>query len=139
MEDDTDEFGAAYLADWRQRVLSEQQRILTPLNTTGDGSCLLHACSRALWGVELFSTLLRHKIVEELEANKAWYVQRVGEGDWQSGVDRAKGDHEYLSTLHIVALAHVVRRPIILFASQARHRHRPSLHRILCEAPCFAG
>jgi len=116
--DDIDQLGCKYLASLRDRILQEQNHFVLPLNTTGDGSCLLHACSRAIWGVELFSGLLRQKVAEELEENKSWYVERVGEGDWQTGVTQAKQRSAYLTTLHIVALSHVIQRPILLYASQ---------------------
>lgn len=45
---------------------------MVPLHTTGDGNCLLHAASRGIWGVELFSDLLRHKVCEELQEHQDW-------------------------------------------------------------------
>jgi hypothetical protein len=35
---------------------------LLPLSTTGDGNCLLHAASRAMFGVEMYYELLRQKL-----------------------------------------------------------------------------
>ena len=55
-----------YLLDSRDKNLttmsSFQTGLLTkvaPLRTTGDGNCLLHALSRALWGVEWYHEILR--------------------------------------------------------------------------------
>jgi len=113
-----DEMGSVYLAALRQSVYEQQGYVLIPLNTTGDGSCLLHACSRAIWGVELFSGILRNKVAEELKTHKAWYGEHVGEADCETAIKQAEAESEYLSMLHIVALSHVIRRPIILYASQ---------------------
>eukprot|EP00898_Chlorokybus_atmophyticus_P006011 jgi/Chlat1/6410/Chrsp45S05919 len=92
--------------------------VILPLQTTGDGSCLLHAVSRGVWGVEVFSDILRHFVWEELNQNRAWYTERVGEADLAEALVQAASPHEYLSNLHIVALAHVLGRPIILYDSQ---------------------
>jgi len=78
---------------------SRQKHIVLPLNTTGDGSCLLHATSRAIWGVELFSQLLRIKVAEELEENKSWYADRVGVEDWKEAVAQARKPNDYLTTV----------------------------------------
>lgn len=71
-----DQAAAAYLADTLAKI-SEcnggAAGVLSPFKVEGDGSCMFHAVSRALFGSETFYHVLRRKCAEELEANKAWY------------------------------------------------------------------
>lgn len=43
------------LASFEEDLLTK----VAPVRTTGDGNCLLHATSRALWGVEWYHEMLR--------------------------------------------------------------------------------
>lgn len=56
-----------------------------PRLTRGDGNCLLHAVSRAIWGIELYHRFLRQRLITELENNRDWCV---GEPVW--GSNRAR-------------------------------------------------
>lgn len=71
-----DQAAAAYLADTLAKI-SEcnggAAGVLSPFKVEGDGSCMFHAVSRALFGSETFYHVLRRKCAEELAANKAWY------------------------------------------------------------------
>jgi hypothetical protein len=75
LEDDVDERATAYLSALI-RAVTEQPKggsLVLPLNTTGDGSCMLNACSRGIWGVELFADLLRQDIVTEVRRDRRTY------------------------------------------------------------------
>jgi hypothetical protein len=135
---------------------------LIPIRVDGDGNCLLHAVSRALWGVHDapadgppgppgaeppvgalragLRTLLEHpRAAGRLKA--AWLRQRAAwdaelgicaagdcdgaaeeeaaqaEAEWAEEVLRRAGtDGAWLSEVHVFALAHVVRRPIVVYA-----------------------
>jgi len=115
--DDADEKAAKYHALMIQGVFETQGALVVPLFTTGDGSCLLHALSRAIWGVEIFSDVLRMDICAELENNRDWYVERVGEEEVGAAQAQAMARNAWLSNLHAVAAAHVLRRPVIIYAS----------------------
>ena len=66
IDDDMDELGSRYLSDLRQKVYSGQGHVLLPLNTTGDGSCLLHACSRSHFSKSHFSKFPNPKFPKPL-------------------------------------------------------------------------
>ena len=67
-----------YLADTIFHYAEHQNCCIFPLNTTGDGSCLLHAVSRGVYGMELFSDILRQGVASELEDNEEWYAAPSG-------------------------------------------------------------
>ena len=115
--DDVDAKAAAYHATMLDEVMRAQRVLLVPLTTTGDGSCLLHALSRAMWGVELFSDVLRMDICAELEDHREWYVERVGEEELGAALAQALTRNAWLSNLHALAAAHVLRRPVVIYAS----------------------
>ena len=74
-----DKDAAAYLADTLAKIAEcngGAAGVLSPFQVEGDGSCMFHAVSRALFGVETFYHVLRRKCAEELEANKAWCAPR---------------------------------------------------------------
>ena len=114
---------------------------LVPLYTTGDGNCLLHAASLAMWGFEDRQFILRNALHESLTtadrntntlqdrcrmsilsmlrdvqvnmSDNDWYLE------WQQIVNQAKpnmsGHHQSLEESHIFVLANVLRRPIIVY------------------------
>lgn len=53
---------------------------LVPLNTTGDGNCLLHAASLAMWGVEDNECELRKLVGDTMgeEERMRWHRDTVG-------------------------------------------------------------
>eukprot|EP00727_Mastigamoeba_balamuthi_P005546 m51a1_g1610 putative deubiquitinating protein vcip135 (561) ;mRNA; r:197952-200076 len=98
---DVDELACRYLdATLRTRGVRVRADVF-PLSTTGDGNCLLHAVSRAMWGVETHDVALR-------KSDDAW---------WESIVRAAETPGQYLEFLHCFALANAIRRPILVFAS----------------------
>lgn len=50
------------LANFEKGLLTK----VAPVRTTGDGNCLLHALSRALWGEEWYHEILRKFVVYDL-------------------------------------------------------------------------
>jgi hypothetical protein len=91
---------------------------VVPLQTTGDGNCLLHAISRAIWGVEVFSNLLRKRLHEELQTNIEWYKKAAPlPGDVEAAIRQAEQKGQTLSFLHVFALSNLLKRPIIVYAS----------------------
>ena len=107
-------------------------------SSPGDGNCLLHAASLAMWGVHDRELRLRRSLKREMEGahGKAfqtrWRQTRshiLGEAGlvdgWlslkrqttvtpQAG-KQGKIEFKYLEQLHIFALAHLLRRPIIVY------------------------
>ena len=115
--------------------------LLVPLYTTGDGNCLLHAASLAMWGFEDKEFILRNALYESLTtanhntnvlqdrcristfsmlrdvhvnmSDNDWYLE------WQQIVNQAKpnmsGQHQSLEESHIFVLANILRRPIIVY------------------------
>lgn len=117
-EEDIDAAAVAYLEPIIEAVLQSDRTLVVPLTTTGDGSCLLHAISRGLWGLELFSGLLRARLLAELQAHRGWYVERIGAGEYaEACAQAAGGTGSYLSNVHAVAVAHVLRRPIAVYGA----------------------
>jgi hypothetical protein len=93
---------------------------VVPLQTTGDGDCLLHAISRALWGVEQYSDLLRQAMLEELQNNAEWYKNATSlADDFDNAIRQAREKGQRLSFLHVFALSNFLKRPIIVYAGDA--------------------
>ena len=114
---------------------------LVPLYTTGDGNCLLHAASLAMWGFEDKGFILRNALYESLttadrNANtlqdrcrmsissmlidvQAHMSDNDWFSEWQQIVNQAKpdssGHYQSLEESHIFVLANVLRRPIIVY------------------------
>lgn len=94
---------------------------LVPLRTTGDGNCLLNAVSRVVYGVEVYWKLLRQCIATELEEHLEWYQssKEFQQLEWEEGLKMAKKFGTDLNFSHIFALANALKRPIIMYASDA--------------------
>ncbi|KAJ8680136.1 hypothetical protein QAD02_015923 [Eretmocerus hayati] len=122
-----------------------KNRVLWPLATTGDGNCLLHAASLGMWGFHdrelflretLYNTLSKGEIRDALYRRWKWrqaslnavaglsYTDEEWITEWQGIVDMASThprnqmstSYQSLEEIHILALAHVLRRPIIVVA-----------------------
>jgi len=120
----------AYLAE----TLTNFRKIgidVVPIQVTSDGSCLPHAVSRALVGFEVFYDCLRASMVKELTEHSQWYKEHDYGGvvsddetwavEWQRILLAAQpthgarvGEDKYLGGIHILALANILRRPIIV-------------------------
>jgi hypothetical protein len=92
---------------------------LLPLQTTGDGNCLLNAVSRAIFGVESYCDLLRIKLERELRENLSWYKEctEFTDEEWNTALVTAGKEGSYLTFAHVFALSNVIRRPIVMYAS----------------------
>lgn len=55
----------------------------------------------------------------QLSEHRAWYVERVGEADVADAQKQAATKGAFLSNIHAVAVAHVIRRPVYIYASPA--------------------
>ena len=124
---------------------------LVPLNTIGDGNCLLHAASLAMWGFQDRDFVLRralsHAVSEEIQKNtlyQRWQHNRELENqqfgiqlephqwdqEWQmvrqqtSATALAGQNLESLDEFHVFILANVLRRPIIMYAVPKLRSHQ---------------
>ena len=130
----------AVLNWWSERESSLQK--LYPLETDADGNCLLHSLSLALAGVHDRDLTLRTALHSTLQSKHAghvfrqrWHVvqdernKKEFEGfegfvlddeqwdrEWQALVDRAGEAGRSLEDLHVLTLAHILKRPIIVYA-----------------------
>jgi len=122
---------------------------LRPLMTQGDGNCLMHAVSLGMFGVHDRQLNLRKALYRALTEKTAelfkqrWRIQAANinrgsamteEGlkrEWELIVEEAspvpvnisapRPQFKYLGQMHIFVLAHILRRPIIVYAeSKAR-------------------
>mmetsp|Transcript_8112 Transcript_8112/g.14377 ORF Transcript_8112/g.14377 Transcript_8112/m.14377 type:complete len:592 (+) Transcript_8112:280-2055(+) len=121
--------GAAelYLESTLSRLYENFGIELVPVVVDSDGSCLPHAVSRCLIGKEILFDELRVMLHHELLRNKEWYAGLLRQGMneetfdsyWGSLCEEAKPTHgeltkRWLGPEHILGLAHVLRRPILL-------------------------
>jgi hypothetical protein len=111
---------------------------LTPLKTSGDGNCLLHAASLGLWGVHDRDLAMRKALKQAIQGplmtrfqarwrlSKQFCGETQLEADWR-GLTRqtsvspevsahGKAQFNFLEQLHVMVLAHVLRRPIVVYA-----------------------
>jgi hypothetical protein len=145
-----------YLQDTRGKDLTVMRSFkegllskVAPLRTTGDGNCLLHALSRALWGKEVYHEILRKCVYRvpnspflrllqaELEQHEEFYKHAVDkppeskdpqakkeeefcytDADYKEFVFQAGQLRECLGFIHVFALANIIKRPIIVYASE---------------------
>lgn len=120
-------------------------RILWPLATSGDGNCLLHAASLGMWGFHdrlltlreaLHNTLTKGEYRHALFRRWKWrqtglnaaaglsYTESEWLSEWKTIVDMASPtvrnqtatSYQSLEEIHILTLAHALRRPIIVIA-----------------------
>ena len=118
---------------------------LEPLHTLGDGNCLLHAASLGMWGFQDRAKILRnavsHAVMNAYNNNtfyQRWYCTKIIEHqqidleleqqqwqkEWQNIVQQASTDLtansilESLEEFHVFVLANILRRPVIMYASQ---------------------
>ncbi|XP_077284712.1 OTU domain-containing protein 7A-like isoform X2 [Arctopsyche grandis] len=110
---------------------------LWPLSTCGDGNCLPHAASLGLWGFHdrlltlrklLHNALLYAPWRHALQRRWRWTQTRQHlqsglvlsasewEAEWSALVARAAPANHSLEEIHVFALAHTLRRPIIVIA-----------------------
>ena len=116
---------------------------LIPLKTQGDGNCLLHAVSLGMWGVHdrklflrkalhlsltgthcaRFCERWRHVTGQGLAEESKWgsmWDEIVQHSGTELGENRFGGKAnklEFLEQLHILVLANMLRRPILVYVS----------------------
>lgn len=123
-------------------------QMLWPLVTTGDGNCLLHAVSLAMWGFQDRKLTLRSALYAVLSSGECkealwrrWRFQQTRfnkqaglmfseeewSKEWEEIVAMASPEpkstdksstYKMLEEIHIFALAHLLRRPIFVFADK---------------------
>ncbi|KAG7198188.1 hypothetical protein KM043_005602 [Ampulex compressa] len=120
-------------------------RVLWPLATSGDGNCLLHAASLGMWGFHdrlltlreaLHSMLAKGEYRDALFRRWKWrqmglnaaaglsYTEAEWVSEWRTLVDMASPifrnqtatSYQSLEEVHVLALAHALKRPIIIIA-----------------------
>jgi len=111
---------------------------LYPLDTLSDGNCLLHALSLALCGTHDRRLTLRTALHATMKGEhghifrQRWQLvqtarnkaegfeleQHQWDREWQTLVDRAGTPGSSLEDVHILTLAHVLSRPIIVYSSK---------------------
>lgn len=111
-----------FAADLQQQ---HEEVLIVPLKTRPDGNCLVNAVSMAIFGTEEHSNVLRKAVVVELEQHEPWYVSKLeiahpdhGAKEFEEAIARAMVQSSFLSNVHVVALANVLRRPLILVGSR---------------------
>ena len=121
---------------------------LVPLCTTGDGNCLLHAASLAMWGFQDRDFVLRkavsHAVNDEIHNNtlyQRWKHNREMENQQEYGLELEphQWDQEWqmvrqqtlmgqsidsLDEFHTFVLANVLRRPIVMYAIPKLRSHQ---------------
>ncbi|CAD7925281.1 unnamed protein product [Amoebophrya sp. A25] len=118
-----------FLAEMATRQPGGRAHTLVPLRTAANGNCLTNAVSLAIFGSEEHSESLRTQMAAEIEQNKSWYAEKLefahpgaGEKELAEAVQRAQTPGAFLTTAHMVALANVLQRPVILVASRENMR-----------------
>ena len=87
--------------------------------TVGDGNCILHSCSMAIWGTIIFSLALRRAMVHELQVHRDYYKHIFQKTDVgiEEMVSQAGTEKEHLEMIQFFVLANTIRRPILLYNS----------------------
>jgi len=122
----TDFTALEYLGKFLKEIQSLHPNcVALPLKTRPDGNCLLHAASVSIWGDESRSITLRSQVASELKQNEVWYTQNLekahpgcGRAEFAEALLKAETDRSFLSNIHMIALACVLRRPVVFLASQ---------------------
>ena len=117
---------------------------LIPLYTSGDGNCLLHAASLAMWGFQDRDFILRRAVHTALKASDStstlyqrWKFAREDENkrhsyeleaaqwkrEWQNVVQQSSPEPATgislasLEEFHVFVLSNILKRPIIMYSS----------------------
>ncbi|VDD81151.1 unnamed protein product [Mesocestoides corti] len=107
-----------------------------------DGDCLLDSIMQACWGVFDTQNTLRQALASSLKACerhffRAWREYETQQAanqyrpddqqllrDWRSVLDAANLPRVSLEQIHIFVLAHILRRPIIVYSVKYIHNYR---------------
>lgn len=127
-------YGKDIAVDYLQGTLNEIAKVnngeerLIPIHADGDGHCLLHAISRALVGHELFwhplLTNLNLHFINRQEDYKNLFIDFIESSEWKDIIAECDpdfvpsyGETHGLRNIHVLGLANVLHRPIILIDS----------------------
>ncbi|XP_066924821.1 deubiquitinating protein VCPIP1-like [Clytia hemisphaerica] len=121
---------ASYLHDTLDEIakVNDNEERLIPIHADGDGHCLPHAISRALVGHELFwhplLTNLKLHFMNRLEDYKNLFKDFIEIEEWKDIIDESDpnfvpkyGEMHGLRNIHILGLANILHRPVILIDS----------------------
>ncbi|GMH86635.1 hypothetical protein TrST_g13914 [Triparma strigata] len=115
---------------------------LYPIRTDGDGNCLLHAASLSMFGTHDRGNILRSLLTQLLSKSTlastleiAWREAMIAEDsslssfgiptlrtpqtlqrEYHKTLETSALDKSYLGSFHILSLAHIIRRPIIVYS-----------------------
>mmetsp|Transcript_21163 Transcript_21163/g.30609 ORF Transcript_21163/g.30609 Transcript_21163/m.30609 type:complete len:576 (+) Transcript_21163:103-1830(+) len=112
------------------------------LNTSGDGDCLLHAASIAMWGKDDSNRFLRGLLTMAFSSERLlaqllglWCAEErrrdasmgypdardmnILQSEFMNAVDTACNVGCYLEGIHIAGLSHILRRPIICYTTES--------------------
>ncbi|XP_064634580.1 deubiquitinating protein VCPIP1-like isoform X2 [Lineus longissimus] len=125
-----DQTSMEYLAETLEAMsqVNENEDRLIPIHADGDGHCLVHAISRSLVGRELFWYPLRDNLLAHFEERFSEYSEHfkdfIDTEEWKTIIAECDtafippdGEALGLRNIHILGLANVLRRPIILLDS----------------------
>ena len=93
---------------------------LVPISVQGDGNCLFHAVSRALIGYETLYAVLREAVFKELTTHRDWHIEHAFGGSAEAFDDEMRNadrNGSFVPVQHLVALANVIKRPVVLLSS----------------------
>eukprot|EP01130_Rhizamoeba_saxonica_P002382 TRINITY_DN12195_c0_g1_i1.p1 TRINITY_DN12195_c0_g1~~TRINITY_DN12195_c0_g1_i1.p1 ORF type:complete len:588 (-),score=130.72 TRINITY_DN12195_c0_g1_i1:1313-3076(-) len=126
------------IINWNQELTT-----MYPLFTTGDGNCLLHAVSLGMWGIHDRKLVLRDALNKTMKSERfreRWenirktsyeglsndIIQQRLDSEWErlnsntsleTTIDEyGMNRFQFLDQLHVYVLAHILRRPIIVYA-----------------------
>ena len=127
-------YGKDVAVEYLQGTLQEIAKVnngeerLIPIHADGDGHCLLHAISRALVGHELFwhplLTNLKLHFIKRQEDYQNLFIDFIETSEWKDIIAECDpdfvpsyGEIHGLRNIHVLGLANVLHRPIILIDS----------------------
>jgi len=101
-----------YLADF----IGSIGNCVVPVHVQGKGNRLAEAVSKAIWGTEVYASLLLSKIYNEIAQYWTYYRNVVPKQEDLDEFMRETVSGESLKFFHILALCNVLSRPIFVYA-----------------------
>jgi len=142
------------LINWSDELMNTYGSCLYPLWNRAAGDCLLDSVLQATWGVFDRENVLRRKLfdalsegyqrffprwqeAEQMQASEMNYTleEEQWKSDWSNIVGLAATAGTSLEQAHVFALAHILRRPIIIYAV----KYVKSLHGEMIDLARFEG
>lgn len=143
-----------FLINWSSELMNQYGSCLYPLWNRAAGDCLLDSVLQATWGVFDRENVLRRRLyealsegyqrffprwqeAEEMQASEMNYTLEEDQwkSDWSNIVGLAATAGNSLEQAHVFALAHILRRPIIIYAV----KYVKSLHGEMIDLARFEG